>query len=385
MKSAVRVEAVRAVTVTDTYDYTAFGEIDAQTGTTPNTYLYTGQQYDAETGLYSLRARYYNPSDGRFLSRDTYAYNYQNPIELNRYAYAANNPITNYDPSGQFALMGYDRTISDISRENIPILSLPGKGVLFLWNVVWWSLRFLIAISPVLATLGPLVSPNTAPPPLGSVWDPYNQNNWDLWRDTAPPDVVVDPPTIPCSGGSRCDANPYDDTIPEYENPTEHSRETNEETSARQQREGPRYADPPQPPPEENRQDFDIAFGIAPLVFVFAASFERKTLTWMVWPDWMIASPSGKDLIPIMQPAVYKAEFDYIMGLYFAAIPHGRIKFNLSEMDNSQPDSLTIWELKITRTKYKEKTDYYEFDAATGHKRQLIGSKLEVRINEILS
>ncbi|MBZ0305603.1 MAG: RHS repeat-associated core domain-containing protein [Anaerolineae bacterium] len=69
--------------------------------------MYTGQRYDAETGLYILRTRYYGPSDGRFLSRDSYAYNYQNPFELNRYIYAANNPITNYDPSGQFVLVGY--------------------------------------------------------------------------------------------------------------------------------------------------------------------------------------------------------------------------------------------------------------------------------------
>lgn len=80
--------------ITDCYDYTAFGEIYAQTGTTPNNYLYTGQQYDEVTGLYSLRARYYDPSDGRFLSRDTYAYHYQNPIELNRYVYGMNNPAT---------------------------------------------------------------------------------------------------------------------------------------------------------------------------------------------------------------------------------------------------------------------------------------------------
>ncbi|MBZ0304801.1 MAG: hypothetical protein K8I82_01915 [Anaerolineae bacterium] len=57
--------------------------------------------------LYSLRARYYNPSDGRFLSRDSYAYNYQNPFELNRYSYAANNPITHFDPSGLSALVSY--------------------------------------------------------------------------------------------------------------------------------------------------------------------------------------------------------------------------------------------------------------------------------------
>ncbi|NLF78142.1 MAG: hypothetical protein GX573_20810 [Chloroflexi bacterium] len=42
--------------VTDTYAYTAFGDLYAQTGTTLNDYLYTGQRYDATTEQYYLRA-----------------------------------------------------------------------------------------------------------------------------------------------------------------------------------------------------------------------------------------------------------------------------------------------------------------------------------------
>jgi RHS repeat-associated protein len=38
-------------------------------GTTPNNYLYRGEQYDSDLGLYYLRARYYNPLTGRFFSR----------------------------------------------------------------------------------------------------------------------------------------------------------------------------------------------------------------------------------------------------------------------------------------------------------------------------
>ncbi len=73
-----------------------------QTGTTANSYLYTGQQFDKSTGLYDLRARFYSPSVGRFLSQDTYAVNFGDPIELNRYGYAAGNPINLSDPSGKF-------------------------------------------------------------------------------------------------------------------------------------------------------------------------------------------------------------------------------------------------------------------------------------------
>jgi YD repeat-containing protein len=55
--------SVRAVTdqngaVTDTYDYDAFGVLIHQTGTTPNTTLYSGEQYDPDLNLYFNRARY---------------------------------------------------------------------------------------------------------------------------------------------------------------------------------------------------------------------------------------------------------------------------------------------------------------------------------------
>jgi RHS repeat-associated protein len=88
--------------LTDSYAYGAFGDLKNSTGTTANNYRYTGQQFDSLTGLYSLRARYYNPSEGRFLSRDTWDVKVSNPIEINRYVYVANNPITFDDPRGLF-------------------------------------------------------------------------------------------------------------------------------------------------------------------------------------------------------------------------------------------------------------------------------------------
>ena len=56
--------------VTDEYEYDAYGNSFTKSGTTPNNYLYRGEQYDSDLGLYYLRARYYNPATGRFLSRD---------------------------------------------------------------------------------------------------------------------------------------------------------------------------------------------------------------------------------------------------------------------------------------------------------------------------
>jgi RHS repeat-associated protein len=88
--------------VTDTYAYDAFGILLAQTGTTVNNYLYTGEQYDPNIGFYYLRARYYNPELGRFLSVDPIEGSIYDPPSLHKYLYGKNNPNAYVDPSGEF-------------------------------------------------------------------------------------------------------------------------------------------------------------------------------------------------------------------------------------------------------------------------------------------
>jgi len=92
--------------VTDRYSYDAFGETRARVGSTPNDYRYAGQRFDSFSGLYNLRARLYEPSTGRFLSRDPAALDTGDPLELNRYVYTANNPINGSDPTGLFLNLG---------------------------------------------------------------------------------------------------------------------------------------------------------------------------------------------------------------------------------------------------------------------------------------
>ena len=65
-----------------------------------NPFTYSGEVYDPETKLYYLRARYYDPSVGRFITEDTYKGQVDNPLSLNRYTYTHNNPIRNIDPTG---------------------------------------------------------------------------------------------------------------------------------------------------------------------------------------------------------------------------------------------------------------------------------------------
>jgi len=104
--------------VTDTYAYTAFGETLSHSGASVNPYRYTGQQFDALTGLYYLRARYYDPALGRFLSRDPAEPLLTAPHELNRYVYVADNPLNAADPSGRFAAVEYSMANNESEEES---------------------------------------------------------------------------------------------------------------------------------------------------------------------------------------------------------------------------------------------------------------------------
>jgi RHS repeat-associated protein len=61
-----------------------------------NSFRYTGREWDQETGLYYYRARYYDPSIGRFISEDPAGYN----AGMNVYRYVRNNPLLFVDPLG---------------------------------------------------------------------------------------------------------------------------------------------------------------------------------------------------------------------------------------------------------------------------------------------
>jgi RHS repeat-associated protein len=89
-------------TVTATYAYDAFGALRASTGTGATEFRFAGQQDDAALGYQYLRARYYDPSTGRFISKDPFGGVATSPQTLQSYAYVRNNPINLVDPSGEF-------------------------------------------------------------------------------------------------------------------------------------------------------------------------------------------------------------------------------------------------------------------------------------------
>jgi RHS repeat-associated protein len=101
-------------TFVEYYEYNVFGEPAiwdvntmeiVESSVVGNPYMFTGREYDSETGLYYYRARYYSPKLGRFLQTDPIRYR----AGLNLYSYCGNNPIMWIDA---FGLMhyGYEET-----------------------------------------------------------------------------------------------------------------------------------------------------------------------------------------------------------------------------------------------------------------------------------
>lgn len=64
------------------------------------TFGFTGQRFDAETGLYYYKRRYYSPIFGRFLQPD--------PVPTEHlYRYVHNDPLNLVDPTGEFGIVEF--------------------------------------------------------------------------------------------------------------------------------------------------------------------------------------------------------------------------------------------------------------------------------------
>jgi len=134
-----------AAAVTDRYNYDAFGNLLNSSGTTPNNYLYRGEQYDPDLNLYYLRARYYNPLTGRFMSLDPENGKPIDPKTLHKYLYAGGDPVNRIDPRGRDATIETLFTISIISSPvTVAEVAYTGFGVA---GCFWGLGRALYAIA----------------------------------------------------------------------------------------------------------------------------------------------------------------------------------------------------------------------------------------------
>jgi len=120
--------------ITDTYDYDAFGNPISSTGTTPNNYLFAGEQFDLALGIYYNRARYYDQRQGRFWTMDTNEGENREPISLHKYIYAGADPINRVDPSGKdfdlasFSVANSIATTLNAAEANVGFSVINGVG-----------------------------------------------------------------------------------------------------------------------------------------------------------------------------------------------------------------------------------------------------------------
>jgi RHS repeat-associated protein len=78
-----------------TYSYDPYGNITSSVGSVTNPFQYSGAYTDPESGLYYLRARYYDPTTAQFLTVDRMVSTTRSP-----YGYAEANPVNHSDPWG---------------------------------------------------------------------------------------------------------------------------------------------------------------------------------------------------------------------------------------------------------------------------------------------
>jgi RHS repeat-associated protein len=126
-----------------TYTYDSYGKLIASTGTLTNPFQYTGRDFDSETGLSFNRARYFDPSTGRFLSEDPLGFLGSGS---NSYRYVGNSPTNLIDPFGLTTCV-----------------VTPTMGTIcYDWNTNW---NWLEPQGPQAPPLPPDLKPNPPKPP----------------------------------------------------------------------------------------------------------------------------------------------------------------------------------------------------------------------------
>jgi len=174
-------------TITDRYAYTAFGVELEHTGSDPQPYRFAGEPFDPNNGFYYHRARWMDPSVGRFVSMDPFEGFLTEPATLHRYVYAMNRPVGVVDPSGLFGQINLGTTLAVLTTASIltnlaitgvvgtraaladdfPVdawlatagIAAQGRGLLggseldFVWHngQIWVSPAFSIGFGPVAA------------------------------------------------------------------------------------------------------------------------------------------------------------------------------------------------------------------------------------------
>jgi len=115
--------------IVNSYNYDEWGNIRTISETVSNPLRYCGEYFDEESGLYYLRARYYDPLIARFITKDSLEGDISNPLSMNQYTYCYNNPLIYADPSGHLVdQAGLQQMFDRGEIDNYTITYVPGVG-----------------------------------------------------------------------------------------------------------------------------------------------------------------------------------------------------------------------------------------------------------------
>jgi RHS repeat-associated protein len=179
--------------VTDAYAYDPYGKLLAHEGKSAQPFTFVGRwgvrQEGASGALYQMRARYYDATTARFLSREPLWPQIADVKEVNPYLYARNNPLSGVDPTGLDFLDELWKFNLDNSEYEFEVPGYPGRGgvVAVLMRLLW-----LPGLSDLLggggAVAGNRETPNKAMQFFQTVAQaafpappPNSSTNWQPW------------------------------------------------------------------------------------------------------------------------------------------------------------------------------------------------------------
>lgn len=306
--------------------YAPFGGYrDTYSGSDLTDQGFTGHRHNDDIELIYMNARFYVPEIGSFASADTIVPDPMNPQSFNRYGYAYNNPIKYTDPSGHCSI-----TYGDTSSigggcgggGSAGQMSAGARGGGGSRLGLGEKIGVATAAASGVYTVARVIN-NSLPN--------------TMWGDAFP------------------QPQPQDGEEPKY------------------------YL----PPDASNDDGYNLAFGVREHLLGFATSFDYPTYMFLDWPDEIVTDDNGS-IFRLGDSTIFKKHFHEILVAYFAQVPDGRLKFNLQDMDDTQPFSLTTWELQEIENTYPNKVDYYEYNVHTGVRRSLNTSEAQSRIKSIL-
>ncbi|MFA6486189.1 MAG: CARDB domain-containing protein [Candidatus Magasanikbacteria bacterium] len=191
------------------YEYEPFGATMGYAGTYDTNYLFTGQEFDPESELYYYNARYYNPTLGRFISRDKSSGRFGDSLTRNGYIYVMNNPLKYTDPTGNEEqeanfydwvnyILGIDTAYASSDESQMCIANSDYYSDSFDWqglligNGMINTVRAPISIMP------------------GYTW---SLNKHPLWEKNSTAAIQIYNNAKP-KGGNRLDFHPFDSNSP---------------------------------------------------------------------------------------------------------------------------------------------------------------------------